>query len=147
PHWPLVFMLVVTQLSVGAFVALWLLDLLGEGAGLAISALVSLNLAGASLGASTFHFGRPVYAWRALKGLRCSWLSREVLGLSAFAGVASAYAGMLFLDMPGRPAVGMLTAICGAVGVFCSARIYVVRARPAWFSGYTIAEFFSTALL
>ncbi len=34
PHWPLVFMLVLTQLSVGAFVVLWLLDLLGRGAGL-----------------------------------------------------------------------------------------------------------------
>ena len=29
----------------------------------------------------------------------------------------------------------------------CSARIYMVRARPAWNSGYTVAEFFSTAAL
>ena len=31
--------------------------------------------------------------------------------------------------------------------MLCSARIYVVRARPAWCSGYTVAEFFSTGLL
>ena len=74
PHWPLVFMLVLTQLSVGAFAVLWLLDLLGQGAGLTIAALASLGLAGSSLGASTLHLGRPVYAWRALKGLRRSWL-------------------------------------------------------------------------
>jgi formate dehydrogenase iron-sulfur subunit len=147
PHWPLVFMLVVTQLSVGAFATLWALDVLGSGMGLYLSAFVSLALAAMSLGASTLHLGRPVYAWRALKGLRRSWLSREVLGLSAFAGVASAYAGMLFFDLPGRAAVGCLTAVCGAGGVMCSARIYIVPARPAWWSGYTPAEFFSTVLL
>jgi DMSO reductase iron-sulfur subunit len=147
PHWPLVFMLVLTQLAVGAFASLWLVDAFGRGMGLYISAAAALTLAGLSLGASTLHLGRPVYAWRALRGLRRSWLSREVLSLSIFAGVASAYAGMLFLDLGGRPLVGAFTAVCGAAGMMCSARIYVVRARPAWYSGYTIAEFFSTGLL
>ena len=147
PHWPLVFMLVVTQLSVGAFIVLWWLDLLGNGMGLYLSAFASLTLAGMSLGASTLHLGRPVYAWRALKGITHSWLSREVLGLSLFAGIASAYAGMLFLDVPGRAIVGALTALAGIVGVYCSARIYVVPARPAWCSRYTSAEFFASALL
>jgi formate dehydrogenase iron-sulfur subunit len=147
PHWPLVFMLVLTQLSIGAFAVMWLLDLFGGSRSLSLSALISLGMAGLSLGASTFHLGRPVYAWRALRGLRRSWLSREVLSLSLFAGVASLYAGMLFLDLSGRNAAGFATALLGVAGAFCSARIYVVRARPAWFSGYTVAEFFSTALL
>jgi DMSO reductase anchor subunit len=43
--------------------------------------------------------------------------------------------------------VGLLTFVAGLAGVTCSARIYVVRARPAWFSGYTLAEFYSTAVL
>src|SRR6266576_613511 len=68
PHWPLVFMLVLTQLSVGAFALLWLLDMLSRGTGLTIAALASLGLAGISLAASTLHLGRPIYAWRALKG-------------------------------------------------------------------------------
>ncbi|MDP9113733.1 MAG: dimethyl sulfoxide reductase anchor subunit [Acidobacteriota bacterium] len=147
PHWPLVFMLVLTQLSVGAFVVLWLLDLLGRGGGLTITALASLTLAGISLGASTLHLGRPIYAFRALKGLRRSWLSREVLTLSLFAGAASAFAGMLMFHLPGRSAVGLCTALSGLAGVTSSARIYVVRARPAWFSAYTLVEFYSTALL
>ncbi len=108
PHWPLVFMLVLTQLSVGAFVVLWLLDMLGRGTGLTITALASLTLAGISLGASTLHLGRPIYAFRALKGLRRSWLSREVLTLSLFAGAASAFAGMLMFDVPGRSASGFV---------------------------------------
>ena len=35
----------------------------------------------------------------------------------------------------------------GLTGVMCSARIYMVPARPAWCSRYTLGEFFSTALL
>ena len=147
PHWPLVFMLVLTQLSAGAFWALWMLDLLRSQAGLLLPALGSLALAGISLGAATLHLGRPAFAWRALKGLRRSWLSREVAMLSVFAGVAGLYAGMLLLDFRGREAVGLLTGLCGLAGVFCSARIYIVPARPAWNSRYTLAEFFSTMLL
>ncbi|MEZ5402083.1 MAG: DmsC/YnfH family molybdoenzyme membrane anchor subunit [Bryobacteraceae bacterium] len=147
PHWPLVFMLVLTQLSAGAFVVLWLLDALGGGGALWLSALSALGVAGVSLAASPLHLGRPIYAYRAMRGLRRSWLSREVLALSAFAGVASAFAGMLFLDLPMRPAVGLLTAICGVIGLTCSARIYMVRARPAWYSNYTIAEFMVTGVL
>jgi len=138
---------VLTQLSVGAFVVLWLLDMLGRGTGLTITALASLALAGISLGASTLHLGRPIYAFRALKGLRRSWLSREVLTLSLFAGTASAFAGMLMFDVPGRSVVGLCTALAGLAGVTSSARIYLVRARPAWFSPYTLVEFYSTALL
>ncbi len=147
PHWPLVFMLVLTQLCVGAFVALWLMSFNGAGANLKIAALASLTLAGLSLGASTMHLGRPIHAWRAMRGLRRSWLSREVLTLSLFAGAAGMFAAVLFLGLPGRFAAGLATAIAGLAGITCSACIYIVRARPAWFSGYTVAEFFSTALL
>ena len=147
PHWPLVFMLVLTQLAAGAFATLAILDGAGASTGLGLSALTSLLLAGLSLGASTLHLGRPVYAWRALRGLRTSWLSREVLSLSMFAGAASLYSGMLLFDVAARAVPGLATAMLGAVGVFCSARIYTVKARPAWFSAYTPAEFFATALL
>jgi len=146
PHWPLVFMLVLTQLSVGAFIVLGLLASLGEEMGLTIVALASLGLAGISLGASTLHLGRPVYAWRALKGLKTSWLSREVLTLSLFAGAASAFAGLLWFDLPGQMAAGLFTAVAGIAGVTSSARIYMVRARPAWFSNFTLAEFYSSVL-
>jgi formate dehydrogenase iron-sulfur subunit len=147
PHTPLVLMLVLTQLAVGAFGVLWVLDLFGHFARLWVGAVASLALAGISLGASTLHLGRPIYAWRALRGLRHSWLSREVLMLSLFAAVASVFAAALLVSAPGKAAVGLATLLCGGAGVACSARIYVVRARPAWDSGYTVAEFFATALM
>ena len=130
PHWPLVFMLVVTQLCVGAFAVLWLLDLFGQGSGLTTGALVSLGLAAISLGASTLHLGRPIYAWRALKGLRRSWLSREVLTLSLFAGAAHLFAGLLMFDLPGRGAAGLGTLLAGLAGITCSARICIDSGSP-----------------
>ena len=152
PHWPLVFMLVLTQLAGGALAVVWGLDVLwglgvvGRPASL-LSVLAAAALAGISLGAATLHLGRPIHAMRALKGLRRSWLSREVLGLSLFAGAAAAYAGSVLLHLPASGAAGALTVLCACAGMFCSARIYMVPARPAWNSRYTIAEFFGTAML
>ena len=146
PHWPLVFMLVLTQLSVGAFAVLALLDLLGRATSIRV-VLEAAATAVISLQAALLHLGRPVHAARALKGWRRSWLSREALGLSLFAGAAAFYAGMLLLRVAGHGAAGVLTFLCGFAGVFCSARIYMVPARPAWNSRYTITEFFTTALL
>ena len=146
PHWPLVFMLVLTQLSAGAFGFLLAMDALGGGAHW-MAVLGALALAGISLGTASLHLGRPIYAWRALRGLRRSWLSREVLTLSIFAGLASTYTATALRHFPGRFPSGLLTVLFGCIGVFCSARIYMVPARPAWFSRYTLAEFFSTALL
>src|SRR5262249_18245161 len=91
-HWPLVFMTVLTQLSVGTFVAIWLLQIFGQQARLNIAALVSLAVGGLALGASTLHLGRPIHAYRALKMWKRSWLSREVLLFGLFSKIAFAYA-------------------------------------------------------
>ncbi len=57
-HWSLVFVLVLTQLSVGAFAVLWLLDALGRGGNLLVTALASLGLASVALAAAPLHLGR-----------------------------------------------------------------------------------------
>jgi DMSO reductase iron-sulfur subunit len=144
PHWPLVVMTVLTQLSAGAFVALWVLQIAGASARLGIAALSSLAVGGLALGASTLHLGRPAYAYRALKMWRRSWLSREVLLFSAFSGAATLYAGLLWRQSPGSTAAGAVTALLGIAGVFASACIYRVPARPAWNSRHTVLQFFGT---
>ena len=144
PHWPLVVMTVLTQLSVGAFAAIWLLQLLGASAKLSIAAIGSFAVGALALGASTMHLGRPIHAYRALKMWKRSWLSREVLMFGAFSGMAAAYAGSLLLRSPLSSALGGLTALLGAGGVTASACIYLVPARPAWNSKHTIADFFLT---
>ena len=147
PHWPLVAMTVLTQLSVGAFVTIWLLQLFGKTARLGVAALVSLLLAGLALSASTLHLGRPVYAYRALKMWKRSWLSREVLLFGCFSIVAFLYAALLWFQLPGSLAIGALTSLLGAAGVTASACIYLVPARPAWNSRHTVAGFFLTGIV
>jgi len=66
PHWALVVMTVFTQLSVGAFATIWLLQLSGAFVQLGAAALTSLAVATLALAASTLHLGRPIYAYRAL---------------------------------------------------------------------------------
>jgi DMSO reductase anchor subunit len=141
-------MTVLTQLSVGAFATIWLLQLLGTGAHLGVAALGSLLLGGLALGASTLHLGRPIHAYRALRMWRRSWLSREVLMFGAFSNVAALYAGALWFGLPGSELLGALTVLFGVAGVTASAYIYRVPARPAWNTPYTLLQFtFTGALL
>ncbi len=146
PHWPLIIMLVSTQLAAGACALLWMLDIHGAQ-GLLGATCAAAAVAVAGLTASTLHLGRPAYAFRAIKGLRSSWLSREVLTLTLFAAAAACYAGMYWSHSAGRSAAGAAALLAGVAGITSSARIYMLPARPAWNSPYTPAEFFATALL
>src|SRR5438128_1548808 len=83
-------------LSVGALGTIWLLHLIGGSTRLGAAAVTSLLVGVFALGASTLHLGRPIYAYRALKMWRRSWLSREVLLFAAFSNVACVYAAMLW---------------------------------------------------
>jgi hypothetical protein len=68
------------------------------------------------LGLSALHLGRPLRAWRALLNLRTSWLSRELLAVTAF----------LLLG-----GLGLLPAALGAglLALFSVDRIYRVALR------------------
>jgi Fe-S-cluster-containing dehydrogenase component/DMSO reductase anchor subunit len=134
PHLPLVAMLVLTQLSVGAFAYLSLLKPVSTA-----PMLAALLVAFLSLGASTLHLGRPIYAFRALRMWRRSWLSREVLLFSLFAGAAATSVMV--------PGFALAAALLGTAGITASAFIYLVPARPAWNNKSTLADFYLTALL
>jgi Fe-S-cluster-containing dehydrogenase component/DMSO reductase anchor subunit len=144
-HWSLIVMTVLTQLSVGGFVAIWLLELLGASAGLGRAALMSLAVGSLALGAATLHLGRPAHAYRALRMWRRSWLSREVLLFSAFSGVAALYAALLWFGLPGGTVAGGVTALLGLAGVTASGCIYRVPSRPSWNTPFTLVEFNLTA--
>jgi formate dehydrogenase iron-sulfur subunit len=146
PHWPLIVMTVLTQISVGGFVALWL-EQTRSGASHRIAALASLAIALVALLASTLHLGRPIHAIRALKMWRRSWLSREVLLFSLFTLCATAYSAGLWFGGPATPTLGLLTSLLGCCGVGASARLYLVPGRPAWNSPLTTVEFFATTAL
>lgn len=145
PHWSLIVMTVLTQLSVGAFVALWTVQLAGGASGLGAAAFWSMLVGSLALGAAIAHLGRPVHAYRALRMWRRSWLSREVLLFSAFSGAAALYAALLWFEAPGSTLAGGLTAALGVAGVTASACIYRVPSRPSWNTPYTLVQFHLTA--
>jgi DMSO reductase anchor subunit len=146
PHWALVVMTVFTQLSVGAFATIFLLHVSGAFTRLGAAALTSLAVAALALAASTLHLGRPIYAYRAIKMWRRSWLSREVLLFSGFSAVACLYAIGLWIGIAGGAGLGALTLLFGFGGVTASACIYRVPSRPAWNTPLTLVQFNLTAL-
>ncbi len=146
PHYSLVLMTVLTQLSIAGFAAAWLLSLFGSTAA-ALAASVTLALGLAAFVASPLHLGRPAFALLAIRNLRSSWLSREILGLSAFGLAASAYAAMLLAGLPGAKTAGAVASAIGLFAMYATSRIYLVPGRPSWNSAHTVAEFFLTGAM
>lgn len=139
-HMPLVLMLVLTQLSVGAFVVGLLLNLsLPSNQSAALCPLLAVNslvFGLLALSASLFHLGRPLYAFRAVLGLRHSWLSREIVAFGAFAGLATCYAAANVSLADRSPALvrglGWSVGASGVAGLFCSVMIYAFTRRECW---------------
>jgi Fe-S-cluster-containing dehydrogenase component/DMSO reductase anchor subunit len=165
-HWPLVVMLVLTQLSVGAFMVGLLFEQL-RGPNIdssfysqlrSLHGITSLAFGLLALAASLFHLGRPRYAYRAALGLRHSWLSREIVAFTVFAGLATTYAGVLAAQsFNGTPALisgaaaadwlGWAVAASGTTGLFCSAMVYAFTRRECWSFGRVVLRFSLTAAL
>ncbi|HUP77037.1 MAG TPA: DmsC/YnfH family molybdoenzyme membrane anchor subunit, partial [Pirellula sp.] len=153
PHWPLIIMLVLTQMSIGAFIVNLLFDPFIDQSLLSafrkLHATIALFFGLFALGASTLHLGRPQYAFRAVLGLRHSWLSREIVAFGLFANAAVCFAVACWL-LPNSYIVVVLAwtvAITGMIGVFCSTMIYVFTKREFWSFGRTIAKFSLTSAI
>jgi len=151
PHWSLVWMTSLIQLSVGALVT----AVVTRRTNPVLLSLI-LVLTAFTLNISVLHLGRPAYAWRALKMWRRSWLSREVLLFGLFFGslttlTATAWlhsAHVWFLSDNLFILAQILTSLFGVAGILASARIYLVPARPAWNTRHTPVDFLlSSAVL
>ena len=134
PHWPLVVVTLLMQLAAGTMGAI---AIVGGDRSASVTAFVAAAI---SLPVSLFHLGRPILAWKAIRGIRRSWLSREVVAFSTFA--AMSMVPVLWPTRLGATAA----AFVGAVGVYCSGRLYVVRGRPAWDTPLTVVAFFLTGI-
>lgn len=128
PHWPLVWLTILTQVAVGVSVTVSDAGDRAAAAALAIAALVG----------SLAHLGRPGLAWKALRNLRRSWLSREVALFGVYAPMALAAVALPLL----APVAGLV----GVAGVYASARLYIVPGRPAWDTPLTVVAFGATGL-
>jgi formate dehydrogenase iron-sulfur subunit len=171
-HLPLVLMLVLTQMSIGMFVAAEALLVAGTRsiATIAVAGLIGL----AGLAAAVLHLGRPQIAYRAWLGWRTSWMSREIVAFGVFlaiAGVTVLVSLLVALDAPLAPylvlstqysipwtgraiflptlesVVLLATCASGAAALICSAMIYVATRREFWSARRTIPRFIITAVL
>jgi len=161
PHWPLVFMLTFAPMAVGCFGFIAALPIPGFSA-----AITGLTAALVGLTASIFHLGQPLRAWRVFLGLRRSWLSREAVIFAGWFGLAALFTLERILArtsinahlFPGAiwikfavetahrhdSAFAATVAAIGAIGLFCSAMIYVDTNRPFWKATQTFPRFFGT---
>jgi formate dehydrogenase iron-sulfur subunit len=127
-HWPLVFMLVATQAAVGALFAGLMLPASAQMS-VGIFAIVAFVL---GMGASVFHLGQPLKAWRAFLGLRKSWLSREIIVFLCFAPLLAGTMWHWAQESSRTSLFPYFGAAMGAVGVLCSARVYQATQRIFW---------------
>ena len=151
---PLVFMTVLTQISLGAFLALFLGQLLFSF-GLHLPkptmemALMAFIPAAIGLPLSALHLGRPILAMSAMKNWKTSWLSREAIALGVYTGLSMFVAILYGLGYTG---VGLLllegfTLALGIYGIYAQSMIYRVKARPAWDRSSTTKRFFGSGYI
>jgi hypothetical protein len=126
PHWSLIFLLVLSQIAVGAVGTLWVMGLSGS--------LLPAVVAAMAMAVAPLHLGRPIHAWRAIANWRHSWLSREVLALSIFGAMAAA--------LPLAPSLAPAAIAAGLLCVLCSA--YLRFRRGPRGTKFLIAEFYLT---
>ena len=155
---PLVAFTILAQLSVGSFVVLGIvhlvarrrvdaaaLDKLSDPALYAIGPAMVLGLI-----ASMAHLGNPINALYTIGHLQTSWLSREILLGSAFAGLGAAFAVVQWLKWLTpllRQLLAGLTAVVGLGLVYVMSMVYLLPTVPAWDSWATPVSFFTTTFL
>jgi len=152
-EWPLVFMTVLTQVSLIGFAALFLGDIAAHFTSLPkpspLMAFVIFALAAIGLPLSALHLGRPFKAMTAMKNLKTSWLSREAAALGAFVAGMGVVALLYYLGIDGfvRIALEALTLAVGIYGIYAQSMIYRVPAKPTWNRVTTTYRFFSTGYI
>lgn len=118
------------------------------GGGWALAAVVVLMVTAGML-ASVAHLARPLRAPRSLAHLGGSWLSREILVVSAFWALAVLW---LVCELGGFPwstaarGFHIAAVVVGVVLLWVIARAYRVHGQPAWDGSDTFWELVAGAL-
>ncbi|MFA6961912.1 MAG: DmsC/YnfH family molybdoenzyme membrane anchor subunit [Opitutaceae bacterium] len=157
-HYALVFLLTFTQISLGLLIGSQLSALNSQ-----LLTILSLAFFAAGLGASVAHLGQPLRAWRVFLGLRKSWLSREAVVLGAAFPLVALTAAQpwipnLLNSLPFAPPafitgllasrlVPLASIAVTAMGVFCSAMIYIDTHRSFWRPSQSFGRMAGTVLI
>ena len=157
-EWALVAFTILSQMSVGTFVVLGIVntlarrkygakaaDTLSDRALLAIGPVIILAFI-----ASLFHLGNPFTAYRAVANLGTSWLSREILSGVLFAITGGVFAIMQWRKIGSdtlRTVIAWIAALIGLFFVFAMANVYMIETVPTWNTVFTPLSFFTTTFL
>lgn len=135
-HWPLVTMLTLLPVAVAAALVA-ALPFATPVAGTLDFGAAAVAVGAVALGASVFHLGQPLRAWRIFLGYQRSWLSREALVFGAWFACATVTLV--------APWLAPVSAVLGGAGLACSAMIYVDTRRRLWRAAQTFPRFLGTA--
>lgn len=156
---PMILFTVLSQMSVGAFVALGavqvlamgrypsrVIDRLADPALLAIGPTLVIGLL-----ASMLHMNDLTNTFNVIRNITTSWLSREIIFGVAFAALGFAFfiAQWRKIGSPAlRQALAALTALVGLGLVWCQSMIYYsLTTVPAWHHWGTPLRFFATTII
>lgn len=142
----------LSQCTVGASWALWIVRIWTEGREGSVSAgawtgpafTVAAAAMALALAASFLHLGRKGNAWRAAANVCRSWLSREVLSAALFLGALVAGAALPpSVDAPGGAGqfLPAATLALGLLLLVSMSMAYRLRTAPAWDSPWSQAAF------
>ena len=153
-EWPLVFMTILTQISLGGFAAL----VAGEfanflGFKLAVPniwMLIAVFLPVAiGLPLSALHLGRPILAYTAMKNIKTSWLSREALALGVYASGLTLLIPIFYFEFNQffKLIIELAVLAVGIYGIYAQSMIYRIKARPSWNKKETTNIFFNVSYI
>ncbi|MET0105814.1 MAG: DmsC/YnfH family molybdoenzyme membrane anchor subunit [Sedimenticola sp.] len=163
PPFSVIFFTTLIGIAQGLFLALYTGEVYGYVGIASESNSLQMMLTGSflvivlmmfGLFSSVFHLGRPERGWRAVSQWRTSWLSRELILLLAFTGMAALWGFIRLIDsnhlltVLGKVeiqlslVVGLIAAILALLLYVCTAMIYVaIKFVQEWNSPLTVINY------
>lgn len=156
---PMIIFTVVSQMAVGMFVVLGVLDLWlttkvdDKTADRLVAPIVYLigPVLVLAMITSMFHMNDISNMFNVIRNAGSSWLSREILALVGFAGLGALYAVTQWFRVGSRKLrqlVAFGAAVVGLILVLCESMIYAsVSTIPAWNTWVVPFQFFTTTIM
>ena len=157
-EWTLPVYTILTQLSSGALLFIMIIRLLRKKTisleevdyTTKIPILIIFITALFAVGFAHLHLSRPFLSFTAIRNIKTSWLSRELLlNLIYIILLTSLCSTLWFIKGHFRikTILGWLTILAGFGTEYCMAHIYMIPSQPAWNTQLTPISFFFTSLL
>ncbi len=154
-EWPLVLFTVLGQCVVGGLIVTglgWMASFDDRASQQRIvrSMFFLWLVMGIAFLASVMHLGSPLRAFNSLNRIGSSALSNEIASGSLFFAVGGL--GWLVAVIGKMPALAgkiwlVISMVLGVIFIWAMTRVYQIETVPTWYTGYTTATFFLTALL